>query len=66
MRKQSIMSIPLAPRTEEDFKRRKKAYIEYMLINVEQEDWHAVSDAANDLRVLEASYFKENYGLRSS
>jgi len=66
MRKQLIMSIPLAPRTEEDFKRRKKAYIEYMLINVEQEDWHAVSDAANDLRVLEASYFKENYGLRSS
>lgn len=60
------MSTPLAPRTEEDFKRRKKAYIEYMLINVEQEDWHAVSDAANDLRVLEASYFKENYGLRSS
>jgi hypothetical protein len=60
------MSIPLAPRTEEDFKRRKKAYIEYMLINVEQEDWHAVSDAANDLRVLEASYFKESYGLRSS
>jgi len=66
MRKQLIMSIPLTPRTEEDFKRRKKAYIEYMLINVEQEDWHAVSDAANDLRVLEASYFKENYGLRSS
>lgn len=66
MRKQLTMSTPLAPRTEEDFKRRKKAYIEYMLINVEQEDWHAVSDAANDLRVLEASYFKENYGLRSS
>lgn len=66
MRKQLTMSTPLAPRTEEDFNRRKKAYIEYMLINVEQEDWHAVSDAANDLRVLEASYFKENYGLRSS
>jgi hypothetical protein len=27
-----------------------------MLMNVELEDWHAVSDAANDLRVLEAEY----------
>jgi hypothetical protein len=27
-----------------------------MRMNIEQGDWHAVSDAANDLRVLEASF----------
>lgn len=25
----------------------------YLLMKVEQKDWHGVSDAANDLRVLE-------------
>jgi len=29
--------------------------IRYLLDRVELGDWHAVSDAANDLRVLEAS-----------
>lgn len=38
------------------YKEQKIAYIQYMLMNVELEDWHAVSDAANDLRVLEAEY----------
>ncbi len=28
--------------------------IAYLLTKVEQRDWHGVSDAANDLRVLEA------------
>lgn len=27
--------------------------IAYLLMKVEQRDWHGVSDAANDLRVLE-------------
>lgn len=57
------MNIPSAPNTEEDYKRRKKVYVDYMLMNIQQEDWHAVSDAANDLRVLEATYFKDNYGV---
>jgi hypothetical protein len=38
------------------YKEQESAYIQYMLMNVELEDWHAVSDAANDLRVLEAEY----------
>jgi len=59
MRKQLTMSTPLAPITKEDFETRKKAYIDYMRMNIEQEDWHAVSDAANDLRVLEASFTKK-------
>lgn len=32
----------------------RTALIAYMKTKVEQADWHAVSDAANDLRVLEA------------
>lgn len=31
-----------------------KIYIEYLLMKVTECDWHAVADAANDLRVLEA------------
>jgi hypothetical protein len=42
--------------TKQEFEARKKAYIDYMLMNIKQQDWHAVSDAANDLRVLEASF----------
>jgi len=30
------------------------ALIEYLKVKTEERDWHAVSDAANDLRVLEA------------
>ena len=33
----------------------KNALIEYIFVKVAEEDWHAVSDAANDLRVLEAT-----------
>jgi hypothetical protein len=35
-----------------DFKRI--ALIEYMKVKMDDGDWHGVSDAANDLRVLEA------------
>lgn len=31
----------------------RKILIEYLLAKVQAEDWHAVSDAANDLRVLD-------------
>jgi hypothetical protein len=42
--------------SKEDFEDCKKAYIKYLLMCVRLEDWHGVSDAANDLRVLEAGY----------
>lgn len=32
----------------------RQVLIDYLLHKVEIEDWHGVSDAANDLRVLEA------------
>lgn len=32
----------------------RKVLIEYLLAKVAVNDWHGVSDAANDLRVLEA------------
>ena len=35
---------------------RREALITYMLVKVQEADWHGVSDAANDLRVLEARY----------
>lgn len=31
------------------------ALVTYLKVKVEQADWHGVSDAANDLRVLEAA-----------
>ena len=36
------------------FRERREILINYMLIKIDEGDWHAVSDAANDLRVLEA------------
>jgi hypothetical protein len=32
----------------------RQVLIDYLLMKVDQADWHGVSDAANDLRVLEA------------
>jgi hypothetical protein len=34
-------------------KRHKEVLKEYLLVKVEQEDWHGVSDAANDIREIE-------------
>lgn len=33
---------------------RRATLVEYMRDKIDEGDWHAVSDAANDLRVLEA------------
>lgn len=33
---------------------KRQTLIEYLKVKTEEADWHAVSDAANDLRVLEA------------
>lgn len=35
---------------------KKKILHAYILLKLEEGDYHAVSDAANDLRVLEAKY----------
>ena len=32
----------------------KEGLIEYLKLKVEQADWHGVSDAANDIREIEA------------
>ena len=32
----------------------RKTMVDYLLLCVKREDWHGVSDAANDLRVIEA------------
>jgi hypothetical protein len=40
--------------SSEEYKRQKRALLEYIREKFKIEDWHAISDAANDLRVLEA------------
>jgi hypothetical protein len=40
--------------SEHEYEKNRAAYIEYLLMCVRLGDWHGVSDAANDLRVLEA------------
>jgi hypothetical protein len=34
----------------------KASYIRHMLVMIHLEDWHGLSDAANDLRELEARH----------
>ena len=41
-------------RDYEDYDVQRLILIEYMKVMIERRDWHGVSDAANDLRVLEA------------
>jgi hypothetical protein len=38
---------------------RHAVYVAYLLMKVQECDWHGVSDAANDIRELEASIFVE-------
>lgn len=33
---------------------QRQTLIEYLRVKADQQDWHAVSDVANDLRVLDA------------
>jgi hypothetical protein len=37
----------------EDYETQRLILIEYMRVMIARGDWHGVSDAANDLRVLE-------------
>lgn len=37
-----------------NFEHKRRSLIEYMKVKLDEGDWHGVSDAANDLRVLEA------------
>lgn len=37
------------------YDQKRAALVAYLQMKVEEADWHGVSDAANDLRVLEAA-----------
>jgi hypothetical protein len=37
-----------------DYETQRNILLEYMQVMIARSDWHGVSDAANDLRVLEA------------
>jgi hypothetical protein len=38
------------------YEQQRETLIAYLKLKTEQGDWHGVSDAANDLRVLEAEH----------
>jgi hypothetical protein len=38
------------------YRAARQKVIDYLLLKVDEADWHGVSDAANDLRVMEAKY----------
>jgi len=42
--------------TAEEYHGRRLTLIEYLHVKAAQADWHGVSDAANDLRVMEAEH----------
>ena len=33
---------------------QRKIYVDYLIMKVQQSDWHGVSDAANDIREVDA------------
>ena len=39
-----------------EYEINREEYIKYLLLCVRLKDWHGVSDAANDLRVLDAKF----------
>jgi hypothetical protein len=41
---------------QELFRMHRQTLIKYLELMVSRSDWHGVSDAANDLRVLEAEH----------
>jgi len=43
------------------YEQKHATLVAYLKVKVEEGDWHGVSDAANDLRVLEASPRFEPY-----
>ena len=44
--------------TSSDIKTDREILIDYLLMKARQEDWHGVSDAANDLREMDAKEMK--------
>jgi hypothetical protein len=47
-------------KTIENLLLRKQAIINYLNHKIKEDDWHAVSDAANDLRELEVTLLYES------
>lgn len=42
--------------SKEEIQYRINCLITYLEVKLKERDWHGVSDAANDIRVLEAKY----------
>jgi hypothetical protein len=48
------MQVMIARKDYTDYETQRAILLEYMQVMIARGDWHGVSDAANDLRVLEA------------
>lgn len=46
--------------TSEKYQEQRTKLIEYMKMKIDQQDWHGVSDAANDLRDLDSEWKGRN------
>jgi hypothetical protein len=55
----------LAMRDYQDPEVQVQVLIEYMMVMIARRDWHGVSDAANDIRELEAEQDGPNFLRRS-
>lgn len=53
----ALRSGQLAPSTQPE--RDRRLLIDYLQLKVRQEGWHGVSDAANDLREMDAAHHLE-------
>lgn len=50
------MNLTVTDDIEDRYFKARAALIEYLRHKIDVADWHGVSDAANDLRVLEAQH----------
>lgn len=42
---------------KEKLQKRKEGMVRYLLLKVDEEDWHGVADAAMDIREIEAQIY---------
>lgn len=42
---------------KEKLQKRKEGMVRYLLLKVDEEDWHGVADAAMDIREIEAQMY---------
>lgn len=54
-RQESEIGVIMQKKVVMNIKKKKQILLAYMLLKIEENDMHAVSDVANDIRCLEAA-----------